>query len=647
MITENELAFLDSNKYLREHIGVFLEAFIKYYGTEESEELKSKFKNAIFVGYQDIEELQNYIDDLERKYTQEFLRKELKAEGLEDYQNVFFCDYSFEFSSIMPISLFIRYYELHLEGYENRKAAFINAGLENFKKVKPEATLEEYEKYIELGEIPHEPFIGQPKYLYMNATNYLNLSNADHNYERARDIFLNDEKNNLSEEEKKDFFASPKFQRYKSAYECFKRARKKYDALQEELRPFKTFIEKSLDLKDKLNKKHYKEFIKNCSFIFTEAELQEIEVYLNSTGYVTKPKCLKALSDQLCLPTTIGKFTLEAEEKLNNPQIDEWTKSNIMKERVEYFKSRGLDLGDDYEAYKNSPEAQAIWPSPETAKRVEEESEKAYNSFNIEYYTNTSRHQETRREIDSMGLIDKDDGFNAALYTLHGTAVCPNVVKVDDEIKLFPLVVIHVTDYNEYLDHTIVHELNHLYELFINFLNGNQIEYLCGWDYVNGELGEETKEIDTLHKDPSKRKYELFSEIINELIAQDISKIMLENGLHVFNTKENAQYRGYTSYEYTRFLVEKFFSEYQKEIIESRKLGRIEVIFNKVGKDNFDKLNNLIIEFRNRFPEPVLLSLKRNLEDGIDNEDTKAFAEFQVQRDTILDAMKTYSMKVQ
>ncbi len=647
MITERELAFLDSNKYLREHIGTFLEAFIKYYGTEESEELKSKFQNAIFVGYQDIGELKNYIDDVERKYTQEFLRQELEAVGLESEQKLFFGEYSFQFSSIMPISSFIRYYELHLEGYENRKSAFINAGLENFKKVKPDATLEEYEKYIELGEIPHEPFVGQPKYLYMNATYYLDMSNVDHEYERSKEMFFNDAKDNLTEEEIKDFFASPKFQKYKTAYECFKRARKKYESLQDELRPFKTFVEKSLDLKDKLNKKHYKEFIRNCSFIFTETELKEIEEYLNSTGYVSSPKCLKALSSQLCLPTAIGSFTEETEENLNNPQINDWTKSNIMKDRIEYFKSRGLDLGDDYEAYKTSPEAQAIWPTQETAKRVEEEREKAYNNFNIEYYTNTSRHQETRKEINSMGLMDKDDGFDAALYTLHGTAVCPNVIKVDGEIKLYPVVVVHVTSDEKYLDHAITHELNHLYELFINSLNGNQIEYLCGWDYLNEELGGEAKEVDTIHKDESKRKYELFNEIINELIAQDISKIMIESDLFVFNTKENAKYRGYTSYEHTRFLAEAFFREYQKEIIESRKPGRIEVIFNKVGKDNFDKLNDLIVAFRNRFSEPELLSLNRDLNKGIDNEATRAYNEFKAQRDAILEDMKTYSMQVQ
>ncbi len=646
MITERELSFLDSNKYLREHMDTFLEGFIKYYGTEESEELKSKFQNSIIIGYQDINELKKYIEYLEQKYTQKFLREELEAVGIDSEQKFFFGEYSFNFSSPMLISSFAEYYELYLEGYENRKLAFINAGLENFREVKPEATLEEYKKYIELGEIPHEPFIGQPKFLYNNAIYYLNMRNIDDEYERTRKVFFDKVKDGLTEDEKKDFFASPKFQQYKVAYECFKRAKRKYETLEEKLQPFKILVEKSLDLRERLNGKHYKEFIKNCSFIFTEAELQEIEAYLNSPSYAPKPKCLTALSSRLSFPTTIGSFTEEENEKLNDPKINEWAKSNIMKCRIEYFKSRGLDLGEDYEVYETSHEAQAIWPKPEVAKQVEQEREKVLNNFNIEYYTNTVRYQEIRKEIDSKGLIDKDDGFDASLYTLHGTAVIPNIIRINGEIRFFPLVVIHVTADNNYLDHNITHELNHLYEFFINFLSGNQIEYLCGWDYLDAELSSETKKIDTLHENKNKRKYELFSEIINELISQDISKMMIENGLFVFNTKENAQYQGSTSYENTRFLVDEFFREYQKEIIESRKLGRIEVIFNKVGKKNFDRLNDLIATFHQHFPESELLKLKGYLASNIDNERTRAFFDFKAQRDAILEDMKTYSMHV-
>ena len=49
-----------------------------------------------------------------------------------------------------------------------------------------------------------------------------------------------------------------------------------------------------------------------------------------------------------------------------------------------------------------------------------------------------------------------------------------------------------------------------------------------------------------------KEKY--FNEAINELIAQDISKIMASNNIFVFNDRDNTEYKGSTSYEETNFL---------------------------------------------------------------------------------------------
>ena len=61
---------------------------------------------------------------------------------------------------------------------------------------------------------------------------------------------------------------------------------------------------------------------------------------------------------------------------------------------------------------------------------------------------------------------------------------------------------------------------------------------------------------------------ERLNEIINELIAQEISQIMSESGQYIFNTKEDKKITGGTSYEKTKFLVKNFY-RYLIEILLS------------------------------------------------------------------------------
>ena len=99
---------------------------------------------------------------------------------------------------------------------------------------------------------------------------------------------------------------------------------------------------------------------------------------------------------------------------------------------------------------------------------------------------------------------------------------------------------------------------------------------------------------------------------------------MLDDNLTVFNEKEEARYKAYTSYEQAAFFIKDFYHEYFDTILESRKDGNIKLILDEVGEDNFDSLNNLIVTFNNNFS-----GFKYN--------------DLITKKDFILEDMKTYS----
>ena len=147
------------------------------------------------------------------------------------------------------------------------------------------------------------------------------------------------------------------------------------------------------------------------------------------------------------------------------------------------------------------------------------------------------------------------------------------------------------------LDATIIHELNHILEL--NRINND--EFTIGWDKFKYDY-EKNEMVDL-----NKGKYTYINEGINELISLEIVKKMHENN-YLFTNKENNLDKNsvYNKYE---FLLKEFYEEYKDSIIESRLAGDINIIIDKVGKHNFNDLNNLVNDFNKYFSDSKPLKM--------------------------------------
>lgn len=200
----------------------------------------------------------------------------------------------------------------------------------------------------------------------------------------------------------------------------------------------------------------------------------------------------------------------------------------------------------------------------------------------------------------------------------------------------------YINKYDDFLDSSLIHELNHVLELHLDSVGTNMYYGTCGWDIIDTEITYETNAEVSLDNNRDKRYYELFNEIINELIAQEISEILSQMGIYVFNSKEEKKIKGGTSYERTMFIVKDFYHNYKELIIESRKNGDMTRLFETIGKENFEALNQLFHDFYEHFGNNMLFKLYKDLQHGVDNEDTRKYKEIATKRNEILQRMEEY-----
>ena len=216
-------------------------------------------------------------------------------------------------------------------------------------------------------------------------------------------------------------------------------------------------------------------------------------------------------------------------------------------------------------------------PSQKTIEIFSKIRKKLYIEMRDEYYKSLPEYIINREKINKLELLDKDVGYDTLSYEDSQTMIIPNIKLINNIYKIFSLVLIYLDNDDGFIDSYIVHELNHVLEVDLLSFDGENYQMSSGWEIFTGSILDlpDIKKSYLKGIEP-KRKYELFNEIINELISQEITEILFESNNYIFNTKETAEYQG-TNYELTRFLVDEFYQTYKKEIIESRHNGNIKI----------------------------------------------------------------------
>lgn len=637
---------LDSTKTLNDSLPMIIEAFLEFYGEENREYITQRFNNMIFAGYYNRGSLSTLISEIENKATDEILKEILKKVGIEytnELKKKYMGAYTLERADMTPI---MRAYS-HIKMFKkNREELLLELQKEKYEFAKKYIPNLEFEKFIKF-EFTKEQINMLPEYMKNSLEAYFKVDlEKELSRKKQNNIYeIKHIDSSITEENIDEKIASGELDEiYKigklveEGIEVFKKFS------EEKLKKYKDLEQKTKDLEEKTEKSNYMDFIKEFKEYLPEEEQKKLDEMIKKGNiYAYNLGGLKYALGTNLTSTPLEAFSAKSEEKLNNPKVNDFFKSEIMKKRIEYFKYRGIDLGNDYENYKNNPECKKTVPSEEEIQRIIERKNYYRNKQNIDFYSNTQMYLDIKTKAEEKGLLDKESIIDPALFTKIVTCVEPNIIKEGSDYMLYPVVLIYVTGKEDTIDCKIIHELNHYYELALTKMSGNKYECICGWDSASGEIMQENIEFtDMTNDNRKKRKYELFSEIINELLAQRICEILHKRGVKILNN-DNYVNTSKSTYENSDFIIKKFMDEFLPEIIESRKNNNIEMIWNKVGKENFENLNSLVNEFFENFPESTFYQVCNEIRNNQRTELVEKIEEIKAKRDAILESMREYS----
>ena len=638
--------YLNCNECLRQNLGSYTEAFVEYYGEDLREEITSKFSKIIPIAYMSPRALENTIDKI-RDYFNDELFDKLKKEIPSVFeQDELFLNYRFDDLKYSPIMNFKEFYESFALGKEGRLRRYKETSLANIQCSLPTFTEEEYEEVVATKTIP-EKYNKIPEFFKNNILYFADLSNAEKGYSREFDKIkklLVKVDPNVTLESVNKVLENDETQKLLRYIEKIPEMVDEYNNSMSKYEPYIKTIEENKSRENQLREEYFFKFIEENKHLLNDEDYESIEKRKNIRYGALTNRAISILGYDLTSTSNYQAFSSESEEILNGDE-KEWRKESVIRDRISYFKQNGIDLGDSYEEYLNNEEAKSITPSKEEADKLVESRNRLLNEYKNMFYLNTDFHKKVRGEITQLNLLDKEDGFNAAIYDSVGkTFVCPNVRKNDNGYELYSLMVISCNDMDGVVDHNIYHELNHIFEATLIKADDKSYEEVSGWDWSDNIIDENYDGMVDLNEKRMKRPYELLSEIINEKIAQEIHMINIEKGIHVFDTSETAQVKNVTSYECTSFLVDEFFQEFKEDIIKSRRNNNIEIIWDKVGKENFDELNSLFHIFNENLAGFRYFAAVKDIKNNVESEKSLLLVDLNKKKDQILENMRNYAL---
>ena len=644
------LKFLDYNQYLRDHIDIFKEYFIrfysKFYGEGIREEIEEKFSKCLFIGHQEPRDLERLLGEIATVKSNELIDELLKDSSLSLTKDDLFSNYEFSYSSLQPIYKCLVFYRLYQLGEDGRKNQFYQEKYSLFHKYLPDLTFDGFMDMVQKQEISNE-YASLPSWLKSNLNYVFDSNNITNEY---LDAFLkclpllNKVDSSINQDNFHEKLQDSKFLDFNQLIERYDKALDEFSLYMSQFQSHMDYVSKAEKLDLELQEKYYAKFILENLDLIPDDKRDGLTDFFDdpSNSYQLDSYIRNVFGNSLAGDSLLFAFSRENEEKLHDKDASSWIVSETKSKRVAYFKARGIDYGDNYLDYLDKEEVKAAWPSYERVQQLQNSYDDILNQYHNEYFNNLPENKKIRQEIEKRNLLDKNDSFDAAIYQEHGTFLNPNITLTSDGYDLSSLLLVKGDYDSNFNDHDIVHELNHLFELFLEDVNGNQYTMISGWDRLSDVMTESKDAAETVHISDEKRSYELLSEIINELISQDICKMMHEDGVFVFDDPNDSKYKNTTSYEHSLFLVRDFYEQNQEAIIKSRRNGNIGFIYDMVGQENFDELNSLFETYYENFSGFKIYSLYDSLSNQEDTQEVRVYYDLIGKKNQILMNMDFY-----
>ena len=130
---------------------------------------------------------------------------------------------------------------------------------------------------------------------------------------------------------------------------------------------------------------------------------------------------------------------------------------------------------------------------------------------------------------------------------------------------------------------------------------------------------------------PIKRNYEFLNEIIHQRIAEDINEYLFNRDIMIFNTRKEKE-KSTKEYKKDRCeVIEDFYNYYKDRLLVDKLTGNIDSFISYVGERRFNKFNDWINKFYNKYQTP---------QDRINMESTKEYQRIIKEGNSIVNGMK-------
>lgn len=640
-MVEQYMKLLSPEEVLQNNISKLIDIFCLYYGEDLRSFIEEKFFHSLFIPYQTPDNLESLLNQIAKEKSQELFEYVVQDQSILSKDDLF-RSYTFHNSSLFPIAVYKTFYEAYQMGEDMRYVSFLERGYQLFHRYFPSISYEAFYDMVCDGKLSMEVESRCSDFLKEKFLYYFDKSHCEKEYlklyTQAEPLMKKvDSSVNIHNFEAK--LQNHDFDILVNSVERFASALKNFQDFDKKLVGHRQYIEEAEEIQKDLSNKFMRKFclqFRDMEPLSCQTKFQDF--LAGKCNFSSLPSSIHQLFVSFPNSTSISVLTSfskksEALLKENANRID------IKYDRICYFKMFGFDFENNYDEYINHPEIQKIWPSPDFVERFIETREKYLHAYLKEYFRKLSKNQEIRKKIDALALLDKDDGFSEDLYKCGGGCCATNLINTTHGVDVFPLLFLEIKSSFQNLDHLLIHELNHLLETSLLSIQSDEYKMIGGWDYVGGKIGVNSDNEDSIS---DTRDYELLNEAINELISQEICSLMEKNNLFIFSSKDSFSYQYETSYDNLFFLVQDFFQEFKEEILRSRRNANIDIIFQAIGKENFEQLALLCTSFYKRFPGLKINSILFSLSNGIIDEDTQFFLECIDERNFILQSMREH-----
>ncbi len=543
--------------------------FVNFYGEKHRETIRQRLSNLQFVFYDSIDNVKMTMHNLYQNKRYELTIKFLEKNGIS-----------------VP-------FEVQQELFKSGKESAIDAipGAKELLKLyfsDKAYTDSSKSSYGVFRDLFMNPDIVETQFIIGEKVEFLRRLGADVTRENISEF--------LKSEQGKQFLTTISKQQ-----EIIGQLDAEFDSFSNQLKIVNDAVAKGTEIEKNITNSNMFQFLNKIKeFLCSEdrAEIDRLyqEKNLNDFSFIRNLKGYGAVFKYLKFSSPIEAFSSNSNNVLLSPEASEYSKKIIIDERIEYFKNIGLKVdGMSYEEIISTI-PQNLIPNAELADKIAGIRKEFNLNAEDNFLSETSTYKYNVDFVDSLKLFDKPE-FGVDIFK-GGTQFFSAGVKLNDNIpEMVPLIFFSPTKSSfQYSDVMFIHEVLHA----VN-------SYLLGFNNLKSQLKTGFEVIDENLDRAERRKYEQFNEITNQLMAMEITEMMHNDGFYIFNSPNEAKIKNGVSYEKNRFYAIDFYNKYKKDIIDGSIGSDLTPLFDIVGKENFDDLNQIIKEY-NEIPYMSLVS---------------------------------------